>query len=557
MLKEPTTPLVQQSNNTDLDFSPRERSISPVKSSRRRTLPPHAFQNMHSSSQVSPAPQSAHHSPSYSRESGFLRGHHPRRSLTSNWSLQASTSLHTPPYLRSRRTSCTSDTSPLQHAHMVGSYEESILRGWMSTAPSRPLDFTAQIGVLGRGKCKPKCPAHVTVPFPAVYYSWGSGTVRGADNDDPSPYVGHIDLQHSLKPAEAMEVPVSDVDTSIEPHIFNEGPDRNDTVTKAEQPKSKKRRRNSPSSAPLCGSYRIPQQGQLQIVIKNPNKTAVKLFLVPYDLEGMEPGSKTFVRQKSYSADPVIDRPQSSIPFAGLPTQKPTLRYLIDLKICSTSPGRFYLYQQIRVVFANRVPDDKEPLRNEIQLPQPRYSAYKPKSDSLSRLGSSAGARLTAEKAYRRRSSGLSMAIDEVASRLTQTFGDGTTFALDNSPVPAMPSIPYSLTQSRQKPVSKVRDDNDFNVMELDSSRPTTSDDTQSPSSETAHGLAGAQLLGSHMSNSKHGSDGYNKLAKGESGYGGMFGRSGTPELGGGLLARRLKAFEIQQDYETPGDRDT
>jgi hypothetical protein len=35
------------------------------------------------------------------------------------------------------------------------------------------------------------------------------------------------------------------------------------------------------------------------------------------------------------------------------------------------------LYKSIRVVFANRVPDGKEKLRNEIQLPEPRYSAYK------------------------------------------------------------------------------------------------------------------------------------------------------------------------------------
>jgi hypothetical protein len=34
------------------------------------------------------------------------------------------------------------------------------------------------------------------------------------------------------------------------------------------------------------------------------------------------------------------------------------------------------------VVFANRVPDGKERLRNEIQLPEPRYSAYKPARDS-------------------------------------------------------------------------------------------------------------------------------------------------------------------------------
>lgn len=560
VLKEPTTPLVQQSNNTDLDFSPRERSFSPDKSNRRRTLPPHAFHNMHSNSQLSSASQTAHHPPSYRRESSFLHGHHPRRSLTSNWSLQASTSPQTPPCLRSRRTSFSSDTSPLQHAHMVGSYEESILRGWMSTAPSRPVDFTAQIGVLGRGKCKPKCPAHVTVPFPAVFYSWSSGVGRSAVNDDPSPYVGHIDLQHSLTPTEPKAYPAPEAKSTAKPHSHDDGPDRNIIATDFEPRKSKKRRRSSPSCAPLGGSYQIPQQGQLQIVIKNPNKTAVKLFLVPYDLEGMAPGTKTFVRQKSYSAAPVFDSSQPSISFSepALLTQKPTLRYLIDLKICSTSKGRFYLYQQIRVVFANRVPDDKESLRNEIQLPQPKYSAYRPKEGSLSGPSSSAGARITAEKAYRRRSSGFGMGIDEVASRFTQTFAGGTTFSLDSGsgPVPAIPAIPFNLSVLRQRSVGKVRDDDGVDALEPDSSRPTTSDDTQSPLSETTNRLMGAQLSSSYKSGSSHGSDGYSKLAKGESGYGGMFRRPGTPEPGEGLLARRLKGFGIQRDG-TLGDKDT
>lgn len=441
---------------------------------------------------------------------------------------------------------------------MVGSYEESILRGWMSTAPSRPLDFTAQIGVLGRGKCKPKCPAHVTVPFPAVFYSWSSGIGRSTVNDDPSPYVGHIDLQHSLTPAEPKESQEAEVDTSVEPHLRDDGPVCDMKATEFKARISKKRRRSSPSTEPLGGSYRIPQQGQLQVVIKNPNKTAVKLFLVPYDLDGMGPSTKTFVRQKSYSADPVSDNPQPSISFLepALPIQKPTLRYLIDLKICSTSKGRFYLYQQIRVVFANRVPDDKEPLRNEIQLPQPKYSAYKPKRDSLSGPGSSAGARLTAEKAYRRRSSGFGMGLDEAAGRFSQTFTGGTTFSLDSGPVPAIPAIPFNLSVSKQKAVANVGDDDDVDAIELDSSRLTTSDDTQSPLSETTNRLMGAQLSSSYQSSSSQRSEGYDKLTKGESGYGGVFGRPGTPERGEGLLARRLKGFGIQRDG-TAGEQDT
>lgn len=39
------------------------------------------------------------------------------------------------------------------------------------------------------------------------------------------------------------------------------------------------------------------------------------------------------------------------------------------------------MYDNIRVVFANRVPDGKEKLRNETQLPHPKYSPYKPRKE--------------------------------------------------------------------------------------------------------------------------------------------------------------------------------
>ena len=168
--------------------------------------------------------------------------------------------------------------------------------------------------------------------------------------------------------------------------------------------REKMKRRSTSPKAPPGGSYRIPQQGQLQIVLKNPNKTAVKLFLVPYDLSDMEPGQKTFIRQRSYSAGPIIDmplssrknlgtdRPEASLSHSDDPNDRPVLRYLIHIHICCPSKGRFFLYKGIRVVFANRVPDGKEKLRNEIQLPDPRYSTYKPNRDSLAQHAHSSGA---------------------------------------------------------------------------------------------------------------------------------------------------------------------
>ncbi|KAI4139627.1 MAG: hypothetical protein L6R39_006192 [Caloplaca ligustica] len=384
----PTTPLVQQSNSTDLDFPPMDLSTSPTKSNRRHTLPPRPLQSpgLSLNSQKSHFPSAAYQPPSLRRDpTSPFQIHRPRRSLTAAHSLQPSLSPQGPDFLRSRRQSLSSEASPLQNASMVGSYEESILRGWMSSAPSKPLDFTAQIGVLGRGNCKPKCPAHVTVPFPAVFYSWNGGSGRGHPSvgDEPSPYVGHIDLQQLPTPAESRKIRRSR--SKSPPNTSGSSTLENTSSVKCANEAGhrikshNKRRRASPAPPDLQGGYRIPQIGQLQIVIKNPNKTAVKLFLVPYDLGDMKAATKTFVRQRCYSTDSFIDglpakstsELNSSGP-GGPAKTKPTLRYLIHVNICSPSSGRFYLYQHIRVVFANRVPDNKEQLQTEIQVPQPR-----------------------------------------------------------------------------------------------------------------------------------------------------------------------------------------
>lgn len=369
--------------------------------------------------------------------------------------------------------------------------------------------------------------------------------------DDPSPYVGHIDLQHSSSPEEPLS---SQTGFNGESQSNPNRDGHDNAAAKHPSRKGKRRIRTSPASAPPRGSYRIPEQGQLQIIIKNPNKTAVKLFLIAYDLCGMEPGTKTFVRQRSYSVDPVIDSPKASKPQSNpaLASGKPTLRYLIHLNICSPSKGRFYLYQQIRVVFANRVPDNTEQLRNEVQVPQPRFSAYKPSRDPLFGASSNAGAKLTAEKAYRRRSSGFGFGSDEVANYATQTFTGASPFSFDTGPpIPPVPAIPFDLSVSRSKQYEGQESNND-EAMDLDNSRPTTASDLQSLLMEKMTNPSnGVPTSSSYRSNSSSNvSDGYNKLIKGDSGYGGLFGRPGTPEAREGLLARRLKGLGVQRDWE-------
>jgi hypothetical protein len=555
----PTSPLVQQSNNTDLDFSSRPGSRQPSKSpergGRRHTFSPQSFQTFkstHLAWSAAGSPAARH------MKKGTTipyQAHQPRRSLTSLNQAQSHSDPQTP-FLRPRRPSFSSDASPLHHAPMVGSYEESILRGRMSTTPSRPLDFIAKIGVLGRGQCKSslRCPPHVTVPFPAVFYSYSSGNGHISD-DSPSPYVGLIDLENSLSPPEEnsetgkrkrrQTAPVPEqIDAGSREEA--EHLDARYRSTGDIRRSEKKKRRSTSPKTPPGGSYRIPQQGQLQIVIKNPNKTAVKLFLVPYDLSDMEPGQKTFIRQRSYSAGPIIDmplssrknlgtdRPEAALSHSDDPSDRPILRYLVHLHMCCPSKGRYYLYKSIRVVFANRVPDGKEKLRNEIQLPEPRYSTYRPQRDSLA-TPSSLAAQLTAEKALRRRSAGTSLTQQSYGTRsrihpplpppAVEFTGGPSHFDDFSSPVSVLEPIPFSLSHLPMIPSRPLS----FDSMDVDEASPHTSQ----PASESSV----VASPGSAVST-------FEKLSRGDVGYGGnAFSPPASP--GAGLLARRLRGLDV------------
>ena len=522
VLKAPTSPLVHQANNTDLDFSPKTDLNYLDKVNRRRTLPPESFRGLDSSL------------PDSSSTANFGT---PPRSSSSLYTLQLASSMYTSP-LRARRLSLASDGSAKPNARMVGSYEESILRGRMSMSPSKPLDFTAEIGVLGKGNCKAnlKCPPHVTVPFPAVFYSYPtSGYGRSIADDSPSPYVGLIDLENSLAKDETSKKNhlhrrhrSSTDDASGDP--FTDaygskaivGSSRDARLLRREKGS---RRSNSPKR-PAGGSYRIPQEGQLQIVIKNPNKTAVKLFLVPYDLSDMQPGTKTFIRQRSYTAGPTVDmplsvrnnldtdHPEASLNATDEPKGKPVLRYLIHLNICCPSRGRFFLHSGIRVVFANRVPDGKEKLRYETQYPEPRYSPYKYSPElGLTRRG---------DRSYRRPSEGFGgmSGGDDIQRRIHPSgFLTGISAI---SPLQLPPVMSPSTTMnerlfSTELGISRSRRDS----LESD-------------------------LLGSPHTGM------YNKLSKGDARYGGQHSFSslsnGT-EAGESLLAQRLKGLDVEKRH--------
>ncbi|GAB0136316.1 hypothetical protein EsDP_00004621 [Epichloe bromicola] len=530
----PTSPLVQSESNDELDFAMAPHSLD--LSSRELNRGLQALNSATSTPFATPSPRPAAGSSRFSlgRREPY-QAHQPRRSLTLTPSFaQHGTSLHQKPAIfRTRRPSFGSDSSPIQHASMVGSYEESILRGRMSTTPSKPFDFLAQIGVLGKGKCKSslRCPAHVTLPFPAVYYSYSSTShSRSASDDGPSPYVGQIDLENGLpnleeehrskRKAHGRYMERKPMDNHGD--ILMPDSDLDDRP----RPSSRPNRRMGSPRAPPGGSYRIPEKGQIQIVIKNQNKTAVKLFLMPYDLTGMEPGTKTFIRQRSYSAGPIIDNvPNTSETDAQ---SRPMLRYLVHLHMCCPSKGRFYLYKSIRVVFANRVPEGKEKLRNETTWPEPRFTPYKPIRVMHPPLtvSSGPGAMLSIDKAFRRRSLGFSV---EAASSRAFDMADGLDSAAGGAgnTLPVEP-VPFRLP-SRDPP--RDSDASDSDSLQAFSSRPSTKD---SATMATASGTSS-----------------YEKLNRGDFGYGGnAFSQFvGSSGLAGteGLLSRRLRSLGVNK----------
>lgn len=371
--QSPTSPLVNLANVDDMSDEVTDSPGKPIET--HVEFKRHVSAPLPLPAQQHERPRIFHGSPTSMNAKTPYMAHQPRRSVGSVdfASLRQA-------YNRARRSSV-SGASPLQSS-MVGSFEESILLGRMSSTPSLPLDFTAQIGVLGIGDCKPhlRCPAHIAVPFPAVFYTYGLAASQ-ATSDRPSPYVGMIDLDaREVDPQNQRRIRRKTSATEYSSQPVTSSPVSAGHLATSDLNIHR-------SLCPPQGAYRIPPRGQLQVVIKNPQKTAVKLFLVPYDVSDIRPGQKTFIRQRSSLAQ---DGPTtattssnttsatSSSPNAVIRSDRSVLRYLIQLHICCTSKDRIYLYKNIRVVFADRTPDSKEKLHSEIQYPEPRFSIYKP-----------------------------------------------------------------------------------------------------------------------------------------------------------------------------------
>ena len=278
---------------------------------------------------------------------------------------------------------------------------------------SKPLIFDAEIGVLGVGKCKPslRCPPHVHLKFPAHFYDFhaidpaASASNAGSTAALGSPYVGTIDLEahyHNVLLTKRLAALGNNAISSTEP-----------------------------GDLPSFPGYAVPSKGQIQLIVKYPDLNAVKLFLVPYDLTDMQPGTKTFVRQKTTarpnpirttstsSSDESQPSNRASPANARMPPPKEALRFAIHLQFCcppvkaqhdnrqagfdgsdshrfrhraeaghsdsrisskkSARSPKIFLHKTVRLVFGARALDSSEKLVDQIETPgqgPQRFSSY-------------------------------------------------------------------------------------------------------------------------------------------------------------------------------------
>eukprot|EP00729_Bicosta_minor_P003258 gene3258-546_t len=254
---------------------------------------------------------------------------------------------------------------------LLGSFEESMFTGRMCNLGSNLVSgFMAKLGASGSGKT----PVQVTVPMSAQFYHVQEETT-------PSPYVGVIGLggnQHGG------------------------GDDVDGAATTRPFPK---------------GRYRVPAKGLVQLMVYNPERTGIKLFVVPYDFRKMPANTHTFLRQRTVTdparsaaaAAAAAETPAataaggggssssgnsglgggrivalaavgagvgagvgaSALTATAVAASSPSrLVYAVHLRFVCTKRGRVFLHKEIQVVFPHRAPDSTTKLNTFTEGPQ-------------------------------------------------------------------------------------------------------------------------------------------------------------------------------------------
>jgi hypothetical protein len=206
-----------------------------------------------------------------------------------------------------RRSSNHYSTSPTPNRPLIGSYSESLLSGRMSTNPSIPFPFQAELGVLGAAEGE--TPRHLKVDFDARFYAMPeeSGSSRlasrwGQPSYSSSPSSRSFSASYlaactPCTPGPSSFASQSTQNVSSAPYVGTIDLDAHyHNILSSSLEAS---RHTMPSIPPVFPGYEVPPRGQVQLLVKNTDlQSAVKLFLVPYDLKDMPTNTKTFIRKK-------------------------------------------------------------------------------------------------------------------------------------------------------------------------------------------------------------------------------------------------------------------
>lgn len=310
----------------------------PRKASHHAHSPSSPLASQTHSHSPSNAHQHAHHSPH--------SPHSPRASIATHAAHSAS-----PP-----------SSSPLSRSHpLLGSYPLSLLHARMATHKSHcASQFALRVRAIATkpGCPGPRAPTPLVIPFSATYYD-----LVGEDEPHCGPVPSHSPW-------------VADVD--LEAHFF---------AQYAGEAESSDKEKAEPPAYP---GYRVPQVGQLQLLIKTPT-TAVHAFVVPYDLSTLAPGARLLARERTYvSAAPPSPSPSqnqgadtggdeaspnspSQTPAQGQsqPPARESLRYAVQLQFACVPDAdadggvAYYVGRTLKLVFTSSPPESGCAIRNE------------------------------------------------------------------------------------------------------------------------------------------------------------------------------------------------